>query len=319
MAARPNRGRIWHAGGGRSRGVDRQGICRDNLYGDADVDAVTKPARALAIARVGLGTGGTAFAISDDLALTAFHVVGDRRTGIIKQSEPQLVFNDGTVTATVDPRTAPAADAALLHLREPIPSGYVPVALVSEIFGDRWFSRGFPTNDPTATGVTIDGNVVDPDQRQPQSGASVIALYCQQAAAGSPQQLIGFSGAPVIMASQSGAVGLIRWNPTNPNMPGFAAGGTVYACPVRSICARWPELRDFVGAVKSAPDDAKESGHLERLISQQERNLRITEMQASKYAPAELPLHLANQIEDIKNELSSLRKRLRADSDHQPL
>ena len=26
-------------------------------------------------------------------------------------------------------------------------------------------------------------------------------------------------------------------------------------------------------------------------------------MQASKYAPAELPLHLANQIEDIKNEL----------------
>jgi hypothetical protein len=56
------------------------------------MDAVAGPREQLAVARVDLGTGGTAFAISDRMALTAFHVVGDRGTGTIKHREVHLVF-----------------------------------------------------------------------------------------------------------------------------------------------------------------------------------------------------------------------------------
>ena len=274
------------------------------------MDAVAGPTEALAVARVGLRTGGTAFAISDRLALTAFHVVGDRATGTVTHPDVQLVFSGGSVAASVDARSDPVGDAALLHLDEALPSGSVPVMLTSEVRREPWFSRGFPVDDPTATGLTVDGNVVDPDQRQPQSGTSVIALYCRQAAAVSPQQLIGFSGAPVLIGEPTSAVGLIRWNPTNPSQPGIAAGGTVYACPVRSILARWPELGGLARVARDFPADVEEAEHLKRLISQYERNLRATEMQLAQYALGEQPLHLINQLEDIKNELWVLRERL---------
>jgi hypothetical protein len=274
------------------------------------MDAVAQTIEALAVARVDLRTGGTAFAVSDRLALTAFHVVGDRVTGTVTHPRVQLVFSGGSVAATVDARSNPVDDAALLHLDEPLPPGSAPIMLTSEVGREPWFARGFPVDDLTATGLTVDGNVVDPDQRQPQSGASVIALYCQQAAAGSPQRLIGFSGAPVLIGEPTSAVGLIRWNPTNPSQPGIAAGGTVYACPVRSILARWPELRDLAQGARKAPPDAEQAEHLKRLISQYERNLRITEMQLSEYAPSEQPLRLINQLDGIKNDLRILRERL---------
>ncbi len=281
------------------------------------MDAVEQPTGPLAVARVGLRTGGTAFAISDRLALTAFHVVGDRATGTVKHPDLQLVFSGGSVAATVDARSDPVGDAALLHLDEALPSGAVPIVLTNEVRRGLWFSRGFPVDDPTAAGLTVDGNVVDPDQRQPQSGASVIALYCQQAAAGSPQQLIGFSGAPVLIAEPASAIGLIRWNPTTPTQPGIAAGGTVYACPVGSIIARWPELRSLIYAPVGLPADVEEAAHLNRLISQYEKNLRATETQVSQYAHGERPLHLINQLEGIKNELRVLRERLGAASGRQ--
>ena len=262
------------------------------------------------MARVDLPTGGTAFAVSDRLALTAFHVVGDRATGTLTHPDVRLVFSGGSMAASVDPRSDPLDDAALLHLNGVLPPGSAPIRLTGEVRREPWFSRGFPMDDPTATGRTVDGNVVDPDQRQPHSGASVIALYCQQAAAGSPQQLIGFSGAPVLIGEPASAVGLIRWNPTNPSQPGIAAGGTVYACPVHSILTRWPELRELVWAAKAVSRDTEEVEHLQRLISQYERSLRTTEMQLSQYGPSEQPLRLINQLDSIKRELRMLRERL---------
>jgi hypothetical protein len=61
---------------------------------------------------------------------------------------------------------------------------------------------------------------------------------------------------------------------------------------------------------EEVPPEVEEAEHIERLISQYERNLRITEMQLSQYAPGEQPLHLINQVEGIKNELRILRERL---------
>jgi hypothetical protein len=262
------------------------------------------------VARVDMQTGGTAFAVSDRLALTAFHVVGDRVAGTLTHPDVRLVFSGGNVAASVDPRSDPLDDVALLRFNGVLPRGCAPITLSSEVRREQWFSRGFPVDDPTATGRTVDGNVVDPDQRQPHTGASVIALYCQQAAAGSPQQLMGFSGAPVLIGEPASAVGLIRWNPTNPSQPGIAAGGTVYACPVRNVLTRWPELRALVRAAKEISPDTEDVEHLQRLISQYERNLRTTETQLSQYGPSERPLHLINQLDSIKSTLRMLRERL---------
>jgi hypothetical protein len=106
------------------------------------------------------------------------------------------------------------------------------------------------------------------------------------------------------------AVGLIRWNPINPDQPGIAAGGTVYACPARSILSRWPEL-GLLDRGPRQPADTAEVAHLRRLIAQQEQNLRITETQSSRYSSGDRPLWLINQLNDIENELKVLRERLR--------
>lgn len=274
------------------------------------MDALARPAGELAIARVELPRGGTAFAVSDGLALTAFHVIGDRASGTVRHSEPELVFSGGSVPARVDDRSDPIGDVALLHLAGPLPPGSVPVALTSTVHRDRWSSRGFPVGPGGPESLTVDGSVVDPEQHQPESGASVIALYCRQAAAGSPQRLNGFSGAPVLVADPPVAVGLIRWNPINPDQPGIAVGGTVYACPARSILSRWPEL-GLLDRGPRQPADTAEVAHLRRLIAQQEQNHRITETQSSRYSSGDRPLWLINQLNDIENELKVLRERLR--------
>jgi len=71
-----------------------------------------------------------------------------------------------------------------------------------------------------------------------------------------------------------------------------------------------PQVWKVPARNEEVPPEAEEAGHIERLISQYERNLRTTEMQLSQYAPSEQPLHLINQVEGIKNELRILRERL---------
>jgi hypothetical protein len=280
------------------------------------MDAVARPAAELAVARVELPGGGTAFAISNRHALTAFHVIGDRIARTIRHRDLELDFGGGSVAARVDDLSDPLGDVALLHLAGDLPPRAAPAALTDCVGHEPWFARGFPMTATAAESMTVDGTVVDPDQRQPLSGASVIALYCRQAAAGSPQQLNGFSGAPVLVGSPPAAAGLIRWNPTSPDQPGTAVGGTVYACPVRTILARWPELRSLAKDRAVSPADAPEVAHLRRLIAQQEHNLRVTEAQASQYAAAERPLHLLNQLDGINSELEKLRGRLSAAGRH---
>jgi hypothetical protein len=267
-----------------------------------------------AIARVQVQPGGTAFAVSDGLALTAFHVVGNRASGTISQAEVLLDFMGARVAASVDPLSDPLADVALLRLGTSVPANFTPIHLTLDVRREDWLSRGFPRADPTATGVTIDGTIVDLAQRQPHSQARVISLYCRQAAAESPQRLAGFSGAPVLSASSCLAVGLIRWSPVDRNRPEVATGGTVYACPAQSIVAIWPELMAYVRVNDSEPSRSSEPDHVKRLIEQQEKNLRTTEAQAAKYSRAELPLHLRNQMEDITDELTRLRARLEESS-----
>ena len=79
------------------------------------MDEVRNPGKLLAVARVDVQTGGTAFAVSDRLGLTAFHVVGDRTAGTLTHPNIRLVFNGGNVSASVDARSDPRDDVALLR------------------------------------------------------------------------------------------------------------------------------------------------------------------------------------------------------------
>src|SRR5258708_14903506 len=103
------------------------------------MDAVEQPTGPLAVARVGLRTGGTAFAISDRLALTAFHVVGDRATGTVKHPDLQLVFSGGRVAANLHARSYPGCRGAPLPPAAAPPSGALPTLLPNQLHPRRCF------------------------------------------------------------------------------------------------------------------------------------------------------------------------------------
>jgi hypothetical protein len=63
-------------------------------------------ATARVLASQGTGSRGTAFAISRDLALTAFHVIGDRSNGTLHGDHVDLLFDGFPVRADVCGKSA---------------------------------------------------------------------------------------------------------------------------------------------------------------------------------------------------------------------
>lgn len=186
---------------------------------------------------------GTAFAISSNLALTAFHCVGDRHADVVVHPEIILHFRSCTVTARVE-RGGAAADAALLMLGEALPPSERPVSLGSDCWPhERWYSIGFPAAaTPTDRGWTggfaLTGWVSEPD-----SGylpVPTVQLHCDQSAASQPLELEGLSGAPVLIGRPPRAVGLIRWNLDAGPSVRVAKGAAVFAAPVSAISTLYP-------------------------------------------------------------------------------
>jgi hypothetical protein len=190
---------------------------------------------------------GTAFAINADLAVTAFHCVGDRRTGDITHRDVQIWFSrrDGeqalaTVSADASDHTA---DFAVLRLLSPLPAGFEPLGLVQSVRIDVPFrSIGYPAAlADQVERAAISGRITDSTavwKEQP-----VLQLFCEQAGAGLP--LKGYSGAPVLVRDrqQEAAAGLIRWNPRRYGEL-VSVGGMVFACPIRSVVGS-PGLEPF--------------------------------------------------------------------------
>jgi tetratricopeptide (TPR) repeat protein len=88
--------------------------------------------------------------------------------------------------------------------------------------------------------VTITGNVSEPDTAL--DGAPVLQLYADQSAAG--LSLHGMSGAPILVGTSEAeaAIGLVRWNPPRESDRSLAVGGILYACPIKAVIERRPEL-----------------------------------------------------------------------------
>jgi tetratricopeptide (TPR) repeat protein len=185
---------------------------------------------------------GTAFAVSQQLALTAFHVIGDRIQGKVRDKPLQLRFPNGCTRGVKYDDGDGQLDFALLALEPPLAEDFHPIALTDTAHeADGFISRGFPLV-AEVNALTIGGTIRNLEatifDRVP-----AMQLYSHEAGAELP--LGGMSGAPVLVGSgeERAAIGLIRWNPTRQNDPTLSAGGTLFACPVRAIAERKPELR----------------------------------------------------------------------------
>jgi len=192
---------------------------------------------------------GTAFAVSREVGLTAFHCVGNRESGEVLVKRVVLLFRgdmrDIKIEAEVE-KGDHRADFALLRFLGSLPDVLQPIPLTRGVAPHAPFRcAGYPP----VLGPDIiysHGEVVAPETTI-FGGADALQLYSNESAA--KLSLHGMSGSPVLVGELSeAAVGLIRWNPESEDNPDVAVGGTVYACPIRSVLKLYPDLEHYVTA-----------------------------------------------------------------------
>lgn len=185
---------------------------------------------------------GTAFLVAPQLALTALHVIADRRTSPITPYRAlELVFavSGGSpgysCTATWVPGAADArADWALLQLSEPLPPSLAEPLILDELTAADlegrelgWRTFGFPEAKPD--GLEIGGTIRSTEGAV--DGSRALQLFSQEAAAGTGSPVSGLSGAPVLVDGV--VVGLLRWATLDEQ--GRSVAGSLFACPVATI------------------------------------------------------------------------------------
>jgi tetratricopeptide (TPR) repeat protein len=186
---------------------------------------------------------GTTFAISPNLALTAFHCVGDRGQrhlfeGPLRVEMPGLAAM-GAVVIDYDAD----GDWALLRLDADLPPDLdiIPLRPDPPPVCD-FRAIGFPVVPTGSPDAAVHGKLIYAESRL--QGARAIQLFCEQSAAG--MVLHGMSGAPVLVGEPEAAAGILRWNPPRSDYSDAAYAATVYACPIEAVLRRRPELRRAV-------------------------------------------------------------------------
>jgi Trypsin-like peptidase domain len=196
----------------------------------------------LAIAKVHTSDGsndlGTAFAVSQFLAITAFHCLKDNKSQQ-PLSRIRLNWHGGTDKTYARFATGDLGlDYALLELEESIGDEFVPLSSAeSAEIGGPFRSFGFPASVSDVDMTCITGTIAS-SECTIFEGVPAIQLYCKESAAG--LQLGGMSGAPVLAGQPEKAVGLIRWNPPSEEDPSKGIAGMVYATPLAVIRGRHP-------------------------------------------------------------------------------
>ena len=196
-----------------------------------------------AIARVqsvqnGATVRGTAFLVTPSFALTALHVVADRKQ--LPLSLPRdpvtLIFPSETVQATiVDGMWDALSDWVLLQCERPLPFAPIPIGeLTPDEHESRWMTFGFPDAKPD--GLAFSGIVRDANGKF--QSAAALQLYSAEAAAGQGAPVAGLSGAPCIV--DGAVVGVLRsaliWDR-------MSVAGTLFATPAATIVAHaYPRL-----------------------------------------------------------------------------
>ena len=194
---------------------------------------------------------GSAFAISDEYAVTAFHCVrgkDDSPTHI----EIWLRFEPGTALRASIIHWDREADLALLRLDGPLPEGWrpIPISVPSQALEEaRVRIEGFPADWTYRDQAMRIGGVLRDATANLGAGVPALGLYSEEVAGGRDPS--GYSGGPVrtLLRFHSGhgwlsgwvAVGVVRWGqPIEPDAERKGRGGQVFASP---LTEDWPELR----------------------------------------------------------------------------
>ena len=180
---------------------------------------------------------GTGFLVTDDLALTALHVVADRskESLTLYPGEIVLTFPDHPTTRAVvhEHHFDRSADWALLKCETAPAVRPLPLAEL-RTGGVAWETYGFPDASPRDGMVNI-GEVSN--HLGTWEGNPVFQLFSREAAAGQGAPVKGLSGSPVIV--QNAVVGLLRIALMKEQQ---AVAGTVYGCPIASVLAKTAAL-----------------------------------------------------------------------------
>ncbi|MFJ8598425.1 N-6 DNA methylase [Streptomyces shenzhenensis] len=198
---------------------------------------------------------GTVFAVTDRLAVTAFHCVGDRTARKITARRLRCTWERGVSDATVHSGD-PLNDVALIRLKRKLPAGLHPVPVATEApVHAPFLAPGAPHDIQGVSLFAASGQVTWSSERH-EDGAHVIQLACSEA---DELSMHGLSGAPVLLGAPPRAVGVIRWNEPRRGNPELAAGSTLFATPFSTIIAKWPDL------IPASVDEAETRALLERL------------------------------------------------------
>lgn len=174
------------------------------------------------------GTRGTAFVISEHLALTACHVLEALVNSSIKPSSEtvNLYFAD----LSTEPCRAIAwdvkADWLLLERLAPVTRPVLRLMALSQ-GQPLWRSVGFP--EAKRDGLRVGGQVTA--WQAAWGGVNVIQLLCTEALAGN-LKVQGLSGAPCVVGG--GVVGLLRKSLLE-EYTYFNVGGTLFACSTEAV------------------------------------------------------------------------------------
>lgn len=182
---------------------------------------------------------GTMFAVTDRLALTAFHCIGDRGTGKVWSRRVLCTWSKGVSHATVQDGDH-LNDVALLRFDRVLPCELEPIRLVRDVAEHTPFvAPGAPAEVQGVFVYAASGKITWPNARL-QDETPVIQLACRDSAAG--LSLYGLSGAPVLVGQPLKAVGVVRFNLPRDDRPDLARGASIYAAPSRVVLHRWPQL-----------------------------------------------------------------------------
>ena len=106
---------------------------------------------------------GTAFAVSDELALTAFHCIGDRSSNRVSLDRVKLLFPDNELVDAEYRGGDGRLDYAVLRLQLAPSKSLTRVSITPDTFREeQFFSSGYPAQIIETEFFTVTGVVSDP-------------------------------------------------------------------------------------------------------------------------------------------------------------
>jgi hypothetical protein len=184
---------------------------------------------------------GTAFAVGERVAVTAFHCLrglGLKRTEDTVRVGLRFLEPDGSLAVSVVPARSATfdenADWAILLLDSRVPTSSTVLGLRHQVdLHAKCRALGFAREVPEATVLPAVATVAGTEGSV--GGGRVLQLQAEAPAGG--LSIKGLSGAPVLIGTPEQAAGLVRRQHVSPYDRSTPLGGVVFACPATLFAA----------------------------------------------------------------------------------